>query len=88
MRSRWLFVASAVVLWGCSVSPEEPTAMGNLGNETVHVEKNGKTSRFGLPLVIVLDPPPVPKEIQRPSPPIKESPKAAPKKSLRGLLGL
>ena len=75
----WLFVAIAVVLWGCSGSPEEPTT--KLGDETVRVEKNGKTDAFGLPIVIDLKPPPVPKEIQGPSPPIKETSKTAPKKS-------
>jgi hypothetical protein len=80
MRSISWFVLAAVVLWGCSGTPEEPKPTGKLGTETVHFEKNGKTSRFGLPLVIVFDLPPVPKEIQGPSPPIKESPKPTPKK--------
>jgi hypothetical protein len=78
MRSIKWFVLVVVVLWGCSAAPEEPTT--KLGSETVRVEKDGKTDAFGLPLVIVIDTPPVPKEIQGPSPPIKESPKPTPKK--------
>ncbi len=39
------------------------------------------TDDFGLPLVIDLKAPEVPKEIRGPSPPIKEEPKQPPKKS-------
>jgi hypothetical protein len=73
-----LFVAIAVVLWGCCGCPEEPTT--KLGSETVRVQPKGETDPFGLPIVIVIDPPPVPKEIEGPSPPIKEPPKTTPKK--------
>ena len=83
MKSRWLFAAIAAVLLGGCSSQEEPTT--KLGDENVRVEPHGKTDAFGLPLVIVLEPPPVPKEIQGPSPPIKETPKKGAKKS-RGLL--
>ncbi len=47
----------------------------------MRVEKSGKTDAVGLPIVIVLDAPPVPKEIQGPSPPIKQDSKATPKGS-------
>ena len=71
-----------VLLGGCS-SHDEPTT--KLGDERVRVESgNGQTDEFGLPLVIALDPPEVPKEIQGPSPPIKATPKAPPKKSSPG----
>jgi hypothetical protein len=74
MRNKWQWVAGAIVLL-CSCSAQSgPTT--KLGNETVPVEKvHGKTDRFGLPLEIVLEPPPVPKEISDPSPPIVEAPK-------------
>jgi hypothetical protein len=79
MRNKWLFAAVLILLWGCSSAPDAPTT--KLGSETVRVQPKGKTDPFGLPIVIVLDPPPVPKEIERPSPPIKESPaEPAPKK--------
>jgi len=87
MRSRWRLAAVAVVLLGGCSSKDERTT--NLGDERVRVESaHGETDAFGLPLVIVLDPPPVPKEIQGPSPPIKETPKAAPKKASPGPLNL
>jgi hypothetical protein len=86
MRNRWLLAAIVVVLWGCSASPEEPTT--KLGDEVVRVEVDGKTDAFGLPIVIVLDPPPVPKEIEGPSSPIKEAPKTPPKKSSHRPLNL
>jgi hypothetical protein len=79
MKSSWLFLATALALWGCSSSQEEATT--KLGNESVRVERAGKSDAFGLPIVIVLNLPPVPKQIQGPSPPIKEPPKTVPKKS-------
>lgn len=51
-------------------------------------EPHGKVDAFGLPLEIVLNPPPAPKGIEGPSPPIKEMPKTGAKKSSRGLLDL
>ena len=79
MKSLWLLAVAAIVLWGCCSSQEEPTT--KLGDESVRVERGGKTDAFGLPIVIDLSPPPVPKQIQGPSPPIKEPPPTAPKKS-------
>ncbi|MCE5267406.1 MAG: hypothetical protein LLG00_05920 [Planctomycetaceae bacterium] len=40
------------------------------------VVPNATTDQFGFPLVIVINPPPVPKEIEGPSPPIKDDSKA------------
>lgn len=77
MRVQWLLVAMVVVLGSCSTAAEERT--GKLGDESVRVQAKGKTDAFGLPLVIDLQPPPVPKEIEGPSAPIKDSPKTAPK---------
>jgi hypothetical protein len=83
MRSLWHVVIAATVLLGGCPSHDEPTT--KLGDETVRAESaHGQTDEFGLPLVIVFAPPEVPKEIQGPSPPIKETPKAAPKKSVFG----
>lgn len=39
------------------------------------------TDDFGLPLVIVMEVPEVPESISKPSPPIKDKPDEAPKKS-------
>jgi hypothetical protein len=72
---------AVVLLAGCS-SQCEPTT--KLGNETVPAEAHGRTDPFGLPLEIVLEPPPVPEEIAKPSKPIKETPKAPPKRSSPG----
>jgi hypothetical protein len=79
MGNGWrLAVAVVVLLGGCSSKPEPTT---QLGNERVRVERGeGGTDQFGLPLEIVLEPPEVPKDIRGPSPPIKETPPAAPKK--------
>jgi hypothetical protein len=82
MRNIGLVLSAAVVLLaGCS-SRSEPTT--KLGNETVPAEAHGRTDPFGLPLEIVLEPPPVPKEVEGPSRPIKETPKAPAKKSSPG----
>ena len=86
MNSRRLFAAIALVLLGGCLSQEEPTT--KLGDESVRVQPHGKVDAFGLPLEIVLNPPPVPKEIRGPSPPIKETPGKGTKKSSRGLLDL
>jgi hypothetical protein len=74
-----LAVIAVVLVGGCR-SRDQPTT--KLGSETVRVESTGgPTDRFGLPLVISLEPPEVPKEVERPSPPVEETLKAAPKKS-------
>jgi len=87
MRSRWRLAVTAAVLLGGCPSQDEPTT--KLGNENVRVEPtDSETDPFGLPLVIVLEPPEVPKEIEGPSPPIQETPKTAPKKSSPGLFNL
>ena len=84
MNYKWLFAAIAMVLLGGCLSREEPTT--KLGDEDVRVEPHGRVDAFGLPLEIVLNPPPVPEELQRPSPPIKEMPAKGTKKPLRGFL--
>jgi hypothetical protein len=83
MRREWQLAVTAAVLLGGCPSQDEPTT--KLGEERVRVEAAHRDAdEFGLPLVIVLEPPEAPKEIQGPSPPIKETPKAAPKKSSPG----
>ncbi len=67
MESRWLTLGVVLVLLaGCaSDSVPPPTAS----------KPSPKVDAFGLPLVIVIDVPEVPKEIQGPSPPIQQEPK-------------
>jgi hypothetical protein len=79
MKSKWPLAATAILLLGGCSAAEEPTT--NLGNQRVRVEKpHGKTDALGLPLEITIAAPPVPKAIEGPSPPIRESPKKPPNK--------
>jgi hypothetical protein len=53
-------------------SPEKPA--GRVMLPVDQTQPAASTDQFGLPLVIVIDAPEVPPEIQAPSPPIKEEP--------------
>jgi hypothetical protein len=81
MKSRWLCAAIVVVLLvGCqakSEPPSEPAEKSSIFGEA-SVAGPGMTDEFGLPLVIVLNPPEVPKHLLRPSRPIAEEQKTTP----------
>jgi hypothetical protein len=81
MKSRWLCAAIAVVLLvGCqakSEPPAEPAESQSIFGKP-SVAGPGMTDEFGLPLVIELKPPEVPKELLRPSRPIAEESKTTP----------
>ena len=71
MKSGWPMLAiPALLLGGCTREPSPPPRFPN-------AVESGLVDDFGLPLVIVIDLPKVPKEIEGPSPPIKEEPASA-----------
>jgi hypothetical protein len=82
MKSQWICMAIAVVLLvGCqakSESSSEPVASQSMFGKP-SVAGPGMTDEFGLPLVIVLNPPPVPEYLLRPARPIVGQPETAPK---------
>ncbi len=72
MICKWLSVAVAVAgFCGCTGPP--PAKPAEKARPEIAAQRT--TDDFGLPLVIVIDVPPTPPEISRPSPPIREEPR-------------
>jgi hypothetical protein len=63
-----MLAAATLLLGGCTrENPPPSTPFPN-------AMQSGQVDDFGLPLVIVINPPAVPKEIEGPLPPVKEEP--------------